>query len=600
MSRVAAPLLLAAATTLGLVLRWPLAQFDVEHYVGPDEGEVVENVLEMMKTGYYHQRHPGYPGLHFYIQMVPASVYVWLERPRTVRDLPRADFYRLARRVTFVAGGLAAWVVYLVGCRALGDGCRLASAVGASALVLSPLVFRVSTVVSPDVMLMLFGAVATGLILRALDTGSRARFLWAGAALGLATAIKYTGALLVVPYGVACALSRANVSRFRLTVFGFVAAALAFCLTSPYTLLDAGTTWEGLRTHVEYYRASESQAALALAHFAFVDGLGVPAMLAFAVGVFGVLTRRERWGWVVLSFPLSYVLLFSVFGRAYPRHAVAILPAVALLAARGIVPLLSRSRPWAAAVAALMLAQPLIDSIRLGISVRKPTPAARSQSWIRENLPRGSRILEDQFTPSFEASPFSVHRLAVEESVFVGNYDFVLHSGYPGGLPLAGLRLVRTFEPEGSLGARIRLYQVPSREALMPVTLAAGAAAGEIVATETAPFGAGWDPEAGGVRLSRGPVSEIFFNVEAPESVSLTLNVGAAVERVSLSVGLGDQIVGTIRIEGQAPQPSTITLPRGVIQSGLNRLVLRYDETFRVSRRLRDGAVRFYSMRLDR
>ena len=59
-----------------LILRWPIARHDVDHYAGPDEGEVVENVLEMIRMNDFDHRHPGYPGLHFYLQMLPAKAHM--------------------------------------------------------------------------------------------------------------------------------------------------------------------------------------------------------------------------------------------------------------------------------------------------------------------------------------------------------------------------------------------------------------------------------------------------------------------------------------------------------------------------------------------
>jgi hypothetical protein len=250
--------------------------------------------------------------------------------------------------------------------------------------------------------------------------------------------------------------------------------ALAFILASPYTLLDLPNTIRGLSMHVGYYQAAEMNVPGALSRILAASGVGLLAALAAFAGSVRVLSRLEKQGLVILSFPLAYFLLFSFFQRAYPRHGLVLLPATALLAARGLRWCLEpRARyrwlPYVACV--LIVAQPLSASIRLGMAARRVTAATRAAEWIEHNLPGGSRILEDQYTPGLDLSRYRIHRLRVEEKVFAGNYDYVLHSGYPPGLPTRGLRPIARFEPDGSLGAGITVYQVPDREVLMGITL---------------------------------------------------------------------------------------------------------------------------------
>ena len=72
---------------------------------------------------------------------------------------------------------------------------------------MSPLAFRESLVVNPDLLLGLLVAVSllAALFLSASPIGGR--FLAAGITAGLATAVKYTGALTLVPCGAAAVLA---------------------------------------------------------------------------------------------------------------------------------------------------------------------------------------------------------------------------------------------------------------------------------------------------------------------------------------------------------------------------------------------------------
>ncbi len=494
-TQVALGIVLLAA----LAIRWPLASHDVEQYIGPDEGEVVENVLEMMKTGDFDHRHPGYPGLHFYIQRVPLTAHLLWSRfegeGATIAELPRLGFYLAARRTTLVAGLLAALVVFIAGRRFLTPwGAVLA----ASLLAFSPLACRESAVVNPDLMLSLFVSLSILFSLRLAGSQhpSRSRFLAAGAGVGLATAVKYTGAFTVLPYVLAATLGSEPMKRYRDTLAGLFVGALAFALVSPYTFVHFGQSLHGLGMHIGYYQASDRNAAVELVRTLMTRGLGPVAGLAAALGVVRAIARRDRLRLVVLAYPLLYLLVFAFFERAFPRHAIPLLPPLALLSAdaaewigaryRGRIPLVS------AALVVSMLGPLLWESLDLFVRSRRPTPAERASVWASANLPAGARVLEDQYTPSLDAR-FQVHRLGVEERVFTGNFDWVFYSGYPPGIDTSMLREVRRFETDAALGDAIVLYQVPGRGNLMGVTLPDDRAGVEIGAGELPFFGEGWD-----------------------------------------------------------------------------------------------------------
>ena len=205
-------------------------------------------------------------------------------------------------------------------------------------------------------------------------------------------------------------------------------------------------------------------------------------------------------------------MVFAFFDRAFPRHALPLLPAAALLAASG----LSRFRGkahWALALA--VLTAPAAGSIDLWRRSGRPSPADRALAWARSSIPAGSRVLQDQWTPRLDGEGFRVHRLQVEEQVFTGNFDWVFYSGYPPAIDVSRLREVQSFSTDDALGAAISVHQVPERAVLMGTTLAEGASSVDIGAGELPYFGEGFDPPTPGAygveRLSRGASSEIFF-----------------------------------------------------------------------------------------
>jgi hypothetical protein len=588
----------AAFALAALLLRWPIASHDVEHYPGPDEGEVVENVIEMIRTGDYDHRHPGYPGLHFYLQRA-SLVALSATDGRPLVEIPRSEVYLRARRLTLIAGAATAAVVFLIGGMFLSSR---ASGLAAALTALSPLAFRESSVVNPDLLLALLVALSllAALSLEASPTGGR--FLAAGITAGLATAVKYTGAFTLLPCGAAALLTPGEKrKRARWMIAGLGAALAVFALSSPYTFVNWLPSGQGLARHVGYYQASGRNAAIDVVTALAGRGLGWPAAIAAAMGAAVAIAQKDRNRMLVLSFPIAYLLLFSFFDRAYPRHALPLLPGAALLAGAAT-DRLSGRRFWALAM--VLASVPAYGSLSLRARAARSSPAERAQAWALSTLPEKTRILEDQWTPGLPGSRFRVHRMQVEEQVFVGNFDWVFYSGYPPGIDVTGLREVKRFETEDALGSAITVYQVPDRAALMGTTLAPGKPSVRLGAGELPFFGEGFDPPKPGAygteRLSRGRASEIFFVLPERGSLSIELSIAAAASAVELSVELNDQPLGRISIDGEEPGPKRLEAPGEITRKGLNRLVLRYDATERLSRRNREAAVRLYEVALTR
>jgi hypothetical protein len=581
-----------------LLLRWPIASHDVEHYFGPDEGEIVENVLEMVKRGDFDHRHPGYPGLHFYLQRIAAGARVAMDG-RPVAEIPRPEFYLTARRITLAAGAATSALVFFVG---LKLGSFWGAALAAASTALSPLGFRESAVVNPDLLLGFFVVAAILAALGLQSSPAPFRYLAAGAAVGLASAVKYTGVFAVVPYGLACLLAPKRSPGWSLA--GLSAAAFAFALASPYTFVNLVESARGVERHFVYYQASGGNAALDVLVSLASRGLGLAGALLALSGAAAALWAREPRRLLILGYPAAYLAVFALFDRAFPRHALPLIPATAVLAAD----FASRIRGKALWVVALVvLAGPAIGSVDLWRRARRPSPADRALSWAFSAIPEGSRVLQDQWTPRLDPDRFRVHRLRVEEKVFLGNFDWVFYSGYPPSIDVSRLREVQRFLTGDGLGAAISVHQVPERAALMGTTLEAGASSAGIGAGELAYFGEGFDPPRPGAygteRLSRGETSEIFFVLPSdsePSDLEIELTVAAAAAPVEIVLELNGHPAGAALVEALDPESRSMRVKKEWLRRGLNRLLLRYPETRRLSRRNREAAVLFYRMRLIR
>jgi hypothetical protein len=233
--------------------------------------------------------------------------------------------------------------------------------------------------VAPDGVLMTFAAFTLlGATAASLDPTRRMALVGAALAAGLACGTKWPAGLLLLPVGLAAwfAVERAT-RRTRLLALLGVGGwfTLAYLVSTPGTLLDAGTVLKALQVQQGRYGSGHLGHTVArgpehllkvfeylsLAFFSRFPLVSLAFMGASVLGVVSLVRESSRLALVFGSFPLAYLLFFSAYPVMIPRNYLVLAPFLAVLAARGIV-VLVRGLPRGAArgaalagVAALLL-----------------------------------------------------------------------------------------------------------------------------------------------------------------------------------------------------------------------------------------------------
>src|SRR5215471_15138861 len=198
---------LALALLAAALLRfWALSQ-GIGFNPGVDEPEVMERAVRMMKTGDLNPHFFDYPGLYMYVEaavsivrfMVGAMQGKWAGLAQASTE----DFYLWARAVTALLGTATVWAVYRVGLRWGAQTALLSSVL----VAVMPLHVRESHYVLTDVPTTFVVVVTCLLSLRAHERETMGAFALAGAAAGLAGALKYNGILAVVMPLAACVMT---------------------------------------------------------------------------------------------------------------------------------------------------------------------------------------------------------------------------------------------------------------------------------------------------------------------------------------------------------------------------------------------------------
>lgn len=363
---------------LGAALRFTGLSAGLRHVPHLDERYFVENVGWMLAERDFDHRFQEYPGFFFYLL---APVLAFFGPPAF-----GASGYLAARAVVAAFGVASIGLVYALGVRLASPRAAL---LAAALVAVSPVEVFTAHEVRPDVVLEAFVLLA---FLAFLRVGHDARQDGlSGLALGAATAVKFSGVLLVPSYLAQRVLSPG--ARVRgLVVAGGVSLA-AFAALSPYSFLHFGALVDGVRTQVGYHyvpREGDGWAAMALTYLRVLGkALGAPALGLVAIGL--VRARPEWRRFVPLALlPVVTIAVFSTAQVHHDRFLVPSLGVVALFAGLA----LDALPPLAAGLLAVgAVVPPLLASVEGVAGLRAPGTRDQAIDWIEARQPEGSRIL---------------------------------------------------------------------------------------------------------------------------------------------------------------------------------------------------------------
>jgi 4-amino-4-deoxy-L-arabinose transferase-like glycosyltransferase len=421
----------AVATVLLVAAAFRFVALDRDfRFAGPSFDELhnfIQPVHWMWQRGTADPHvYSGYPGFFNYLIFAPVTL------ARELVGLEAA--YVAARAVVAAFGLLNVWLIYVLGRSLFGP---LPALVGATLMACSRAGVREAHQISPDVL------VATALLLMLLFQrrrgGSPRDDLTAGALLGLATAIKYTG-LLLAPALLASLAAR---GRLRGLVPALAAAALAFTLAAPYAVFQRDQErGSGLLASLEHYFAPEVAGA---GDTPPPERLGLRALLPMLQYDAGPLALLVAVASLLLWRPAAHiaasaaVVVCSVAAMAlatmtFPRHALVPLAAGTVLAMAGLAGLQARlpargARLAMALAAVLVLAAPVARSSRLFARQLQPSGAQLAQAWLAANLAAPARVATSLYGMPLPRDRFEVRSQLVLADLplsFLAHFDAVV------------------------------------------------------------------------------------------------------------------------------------------------------------------------------
>jgi len=423
MRRTALLVILAAAAAARL---WFLMA-GVPHAVGIDEPQVVDRAIRILRTGDWNPHVFDYPTLVIYFHAVLAIVrFLWGALNGEWRSLDGFTIeaiYSMSRTAAALLGVATVWLTYRLGSEAVS---RAAGLLAAAQLAVRPMHVRESHFVLTDVPMTALTTLAMWMTVRAMRLGTVRAFAWAGAICGFAAAAKYTGGVAIVALLAAWVLTeRAAPDRARKLGAAIGAAAVAFLLAAPYTVLDMPAFLDGF--------------AAQFARFAAPAPAGDPAWLLYLkhlspgwsrfwvpLGLVGIALllwrpRTRITAFPVVLFAFAYFYVISSHSHVFGRYALPLVPLLCLFTAVGALEIVAALRRLpalrrpaygpllATTVVAVLVLSPIAETVSWLDHLKRPDTRTIAAEWLKANTPKGTRLAVENNGPTYlDAAGFKV------------------------------------------------------------------------------------------------------------------------------------------------------------------------------------------------
>ena len=342
----------------------------------------------------------------------------------------------VGRMLTAVLGGITVPVVYKV---ALGLGAApFSSLVAAALMLLFPLHILHSHYATVDVPLTLAMLLSALFALKTLDSERVLEFLLSGLLAGIATSIKYSGAVsLIFPLAAFLILEEGQKKKILLvSVFlGFLAG---FPGTSPFILAD----WSRFKADFLFEVSDKLHGDGGMHFLPGINGFsslvfhwtGIFSLIMAVFGSVSLSLKTPRKLLIILSFLASYFLVAGSSLAVVPRYLIPLFPFLLILAGEGIGRLAGlitltienrytdRRRSTGKILTAILVATAFFTCLKSEELVRvlrvfsRMDTRVRAAGWVDDSLSPGMAVLVEsnyQHGPSVSREKFRV--LAYEE-----------------------------------------------------------------------------------------------------------------------------------------------------------------------------------------
>lgn len=415
-------LLLVSLLIIGVLIRLYGINFGLPYFYDPDERAFLLRGLKILANRDLNPHWFGHPGttVIYMLSGIYALIFIIgkglgvFAGPEDFQQLFFQDptiFILSGRLLSLVFGVATIFLVYIITNRLFN---KVTALIATVFITLSPVHIYYSKLIRTDVLMGFLILVAFWYCLNILKENNWSAYLLAGLFTGLAVSTKYPSILFALTIGLTHFLSRGwqIKAQFKLLGSGIACLVGAF-LGSPFLFLDfqkalanirsearpthLGATGEGLVQNFVWYLQGPLSEALTLF-----------GLLLVCCGFVLCLTSKQKDKWLLISFPVFFLLFISSLNLRWERWIVPVIPFFCILIAYAIYKAASwietrfNSRITLGLLLSFSIAVfiPMLHaSIRQGYDMSLIDTRTITRQWMINNIPSGSSVLSEANTP---------------------------------------------------------------------------------------------------------------------------------------------------------------------------------------------------------
>ena len=443
---LAATVVLAA---IGLLFRVHGIDAHLPFIYDPDEPGFLDKAARILRTGDLNPHWFGHPGST--IIYLGTLIMAAAGGPEAYYADP-SDTVWTMRLLTATFGAAASVAVYGVGARAFVS--RPVGFGAAAIVAFLPYHALYSRMVRTDILAGLFVLMAVYFALRLMERRALHYYIAAGLMIGFGVATKYPAVLAAIPVVVAHGISGQGWLRewWKLFIAGAAALVGAF-IASPYLFLDIQSTLMWISVEAGNRPPGKAGQAgwpnLAWYLSSLYRHFGAVAVVASFIGVGWAIWKRGP-ALVVLSFVIAFLVFLSLMNLRWERWLLPVFPFVGVFVAAGVVLVANlagamiKRREYAGLCGAVLSVG---IAVFLGHKLLEPRPILPdtrtiARQWAIENIPAGSRIILEAYTPHMPLASYEIYRFRGRKLIPADPslYQNFIAGGFAGQSTLEGLR----------------------------------------------------------------------------------------------------------------------------------------------------------------
>ncbi len=429
----------------------------------PDEPTLVEKALRMLDTGDLNPHFFNYPSLNIYMQAIFFGLFRIFNNlflGIKTSEINIINYYVVARFLVVLISTLTIIVTYY-------NGKFLFNAKAGFFATLfigfSLLHTENSFTASVDSSVAFWALLATLMATLIFNNGKKLIFyFFGGIFVGFAISSKYTAFVSFMPIIIAhfyVTKKTGNIIDGPI-VIALCTTLAAFIATTPYALIDYNTFLDNLKYEAIHYKTghpgaqSETSTSFHLyAYHLFYYEYGVLPSIIALIG-FAFLLKKDFWkALIIASTPILLFIFVGQYKTFFIRNIVATIPFMALLSGYGVFLIEQvinkttkglKINKSSQAILSITLTTAIIFIIIHNQSMRTikyvqqitlPDTRWVSIDWIKNNIPKESRIGRESFTPPIEqfSKDFFVTQLGFcglvcNPSFKIDDFDYIITS----------------------------------------------------------------------------------------------------------------------------------------------------------------------------